>query len=92
MTSNTKRQTAWRSPADATEQNCWLSSISRLLPGFGSEEQLCRARIISNHFGFGQELFVNGADVTCRGAGKAKNFALIAVPADLVQPLSGKSC
>ncbi|MFM7562681.1 MAG: hypothetical protein ACKO81_06585 [Planctomycetota bacterium] len=54
---------------------------------FGSEEQLCVGRIISNHFGFGQELFVKGADVTCRGAGKAKNSALNAVPADVLLPL-----
>lgn len=62
------------------------------IPSLGSEEQLCGAGIISNHSGFAQELFVKGADVTCRGAGKAKNFALNEVPADVLLPLKGESC
>lgn len=61
-------------------------------PSKGREEQLCGTRIISNHSGFAQELFFKGADVTCRGAGKGKNFALNAVPADFVLPLKGESC
>ena len=73
----------------AAERDCKLPPNSGLGRG---EEQLHEALIISNRSGFAQELFFKGADVTCRWAWKAKNFALKAMPADLQPPLKGKSC